>query len=140
MRNDKQIAIGGWVDGLIACMALVLGLALTPHTRAHVVWHGALALFVAEGLGMAAMEFFSDSATGLRGSLIMGVATGIPILAIGAPWTVAGGAAALMASIVVAVVLAGILAIERGGGAKGWVQTFAVLGAVSIVAALSSAI
>lgn len=138
--DQRGALVFGGVDGLVACMGLVLALAATPHTPAHAVWHGAAGLFVAEGLGMAVSEFFADNATGFRGAAIMGAATGLPILAIGAPWTVLGRSAALVVSLVVALVLAGVIAVLRGGGWKGFGQTYGILAGVSIVAALSGAL
>jgi hypothetical protein len=118
---------------------IVLALAVASASP-HAVWHAALGLFVAEGLGMAVSEFLSDSDTGLRGAALMGAATGGPILAVGAPWTVLGHSAALVVSILIALALAGVIALLRGGGTKNWAQTLGILGGVSVVAALSGAL
>ena len=139
MTTDKTLAVFGGVDGLVATVGIVLGVGIASHGTGP-VWHAVLALFVAEGIGMSVSEFLSDNETGLRGASIMGAATGLPILAVGLPWTVLGRSAALVASLLVAVVLAGAIAVLRGGGCKGWAQTFGVLAGVSVVAALSGAL
>jgi hypothetical protein len=136
----RELEVFGAVDGLVACMGIVLAMAATPHTPAHDVWHAALGLFVAEGLGMAVSELLGENQTGWRSAALMGGATGLPILAIGAPWIVLGSSGALVASIVVALLLAGVVAALRGGGRSSWLKTYGILIGVSAVSALSGAV
>lgn len=140
--NTKELMVFGAVDGLVACMAIVLSLAATS-APAHLIWHAALGLFIAEGLGMAVSEFFGENRTGWREALTMGLSTGVPILAIALPYGLPGRdhpTWALIASICIAVSLAAYIADLRGGGRKGWIQTYAILIGVSGIAALSGAL
>lgn len=139
--NTKELAVFGAVDGLVACMAIVLSLATTSASN-HIVWHAALGLFVAEGLGMAVSEFFGENRTGLHEAVIMGFSTGLPILLIAMPYGLPDLYAweRLALSVAMGVVLAAGIAGERGRGWKGWVQTYGILIGVSGVAALSGAL
>jgi hypothetical protein len=127
-------AIFGASDGLVATMALIL--ATMPHGR-KVVLAAVIGLFIAEGLGMAASQFLSDPKRDLRQAVIMGVATSLAIVVPGVPWTFAAGSFAVVASCVIALILAGSIAYARTGGWSTWLQTYGVLVGVGAIAALA---
>jgi ABC-type dipeptide/oligopeptide/nickel transport system permease component len=127
-------AIFGASDGLVATMALIL--ATESHGR-KVVLAAAIGLLIAEGFGMAASQYLSDVTRNLRLALIMGLATSLAIIAPVVPWTFSGGAAAIVASCVIGLILGGVIAYLRPGGWTEWVQTYGVLIAVGGVATLA---
>ncbi len=132
--STLSTAIFGAADGLVATMALIL---VTMGHGHKVVLLAVFGLLVAEGLGMAASEFLSDPTRDLKTATIMGAATSIAIVVPGVPWTFTSGAAATIASCVIAFVLAGIIANARRGGISTWLQTYGVLVAVSLIAAFA---
>ncbi|MGH3733744.1 MAG: VIT1/CCC1 transporter family protein [Acidimicrobiales bacterium] len=127
-------AIFGASDGLVATMALIL--ATESHGK-KVVLAAALGLLIAEGFGMAASEYLSDTKRDLRLALIMGVATSLGIILPAIPWTFAGGAAAVGASCAIGLILAGVIAYLRPGGWTEWVQTYGVLICVGAIATIA---
>ncbi len=134
--STLSTAIFGAADGLVATMALIL---VTRDHGHKVVLLAVFGLLIAEGLGMAASEFLSDPTRDLKTASIMGGATSIAIVLPGVPWTFTSGAAATAGSCAIAFVLAGIIANARQGGLSTWLQTYGVLIAVSVVAALAGA-
>lgn len=127
-------AIFGASDGLVATMALIL--ATMGHGR-KVVLAAVIGLFIAEGLGMAASQFLSDPKRDLRQALIMGMTTSVAIIVPGVPWTFATGGPAVVASSLIALIMAGVIAYARPGGWSTWVQTYGVLIGVGAIAAVA---
>jgi hypothetical protein len=132
--STLSTAIFGAADGLVATMALIL---VTMDHGHKVVLLAVFGLLIAEGLGMAASEFLSDATRDLKTATIMGAATSIAIVVPGVPWTFTSGATATVASCAIAFVLAGVIAKARPGGISTWLQTYGVLIAVSVIAALA---
>lgn len=127
-------AIFGASDGLVATMALIL--ATESHGR-KVVLAAAIGLLIAEGFGMAASQYLADTKRDLRLALIMGIATSLAIIAPAVPWTFTAGAAAVVSSCVIGLILGGVIAYFRPGGWTEWVQTYGILIAVGAIATLA---
>jgi hypothetical protein len=134
MTPTTSTAIFGASDGLVATMALIL--ATMSHGR-KVVLAAAIGLLIAEGFGMAASQYLSDAKRDLRLALIMGVATSLAIVLPAIPWSFTAGAAAVMASCAIGLVLAGVIAYLRPGGWTEWVQTYGVLLSVGAIATIA---
>jgi hypothetical protein len=132
--TTKENAVFGGADGVVASAALVL--ATYPHGP-KVVVVALLGLLIAEGLGMAASEYLSDSATDLKQAAVMGIATSLAIIGPGIPWLITRGSVALTASVAIALGIAGVIAQVRSGGLKGWLTTFGVLVVVGGIATIA---
>lgn len=134
MTPTVTTAIFGASDGLVATMALIL--ATMGHGR-KVVLAAAIGLLIAEGFGMAASQYLSDPKRDLRLALIMGIATSLAIIVPAIPWTFVVGTSAVIASCVIGLILAGVIAYARPGGLESWIQTYSVLIGVGAVATLA---
>lgn len=133
----KSTAILGSSDGVLASIGVVL--ATAPH-GAGAVLAAVIGLLVAEGLGMGASEFLSDPEMDLKTAAVMSLATALPIILVGLPWLVVGGALALGVSVAVAGAVALEIAHSRGGSWKAYAQTFGVLVGVAALAALAGSL
>ncbi len=129
--TTKSTAIFGASDGIVAAIALILA---TGSRGPHVVLITLIGLLVAEGLGMAVSEFLSDPKMSIRQAVVMGISTSLAIIFPGIPWLVASGSSALLASGIVAVCVASVIAQIRPGGWQTWAQTFGVLSMVAAIA------
>jgi hypothetical protein len=134
VATTKENAVFGGADGVVASAALVL--ATYPHGP-KVVVVALLGLLIAEGLGMAASEYLSDSATDLKQAAVMGVATSLAIIGPGIPWLVTSGSVALTASVAIALGIAGVIAWLRSGGPRGYLTTYGVLVVVGAIATVA---
>ncbi len=83
---------------------------------------------------MAASEYLSDPDMGLKRAMVMGAATSVAIATPGLPWLIARGTTAITLSLLLAMLCASVIAYERRGGWRGWVQTWGVLAVVSVIA------
>jgi VIT1/CCC1 family predicted Fe2+/Mn2+ transporter len=124
-------AVFGTFDGLTA----VLGLLLSLHGHPNWVLPSALGLAVAEGVGMAAGEWLSDSGSGFAASGVIGAATALGSLAPAVPFAVLPMPWAAVASAVVLVAIGtGIAAVRSRdrGWARAFAETFGVLAAALV--------
>ena len=128
--HAAELAIFGSSDGVVACTGVVL--AEAAHGPAAVI-AAAIGLLIAEGLGMAASEWLADEDMSVSEAALMGVSTALPIAFVAAPWLLARGSVALSASLGMAVLVGVLVALERRGGARGWAETFGVLGVVAVL-------
>ncbi len=132
--KSRETAVFGASDGVVAALALILA---TSSHGPKVVLTALLGLLVAEGVGMAASEFLSDPKMSLRQAVIMGISTAVAIIGPGIPWTFTKGDTALLASGIVAVCVATVIAQLRPGGWSSWATTFGVLAAVAALASVA---
>jgi ABC-type dipeptide/oligopeptide/nickel transport system permease component len=86
---------------------------------------------------MAASQYLSDQKRDLRLAVIMGLATSLAIILPAVPWTFGAGAAAVLGSCIIGVILGGVIAYLRPGGLAEWVQTYGVLIGVGAIATLA---
>lgn len=124
-------AVFGTFDGVTA----VLGILLSLHGHPGWVLPSALGLAVAEGVGMAAGEWLSDSGSGFAASGVIGAATAlgsllpaVPFAVLPMPWAAVASALALVA---LGVGISAIRSRDRGWG-RGLLETFGVLAAALI--------
>lgn len=132
LNTTRSAAIFGASDGLVASLALILA---TAGHGPHIVLTALAGLLAAEGLGMAGSEFLSDPKMNLRQAAVMGIATALAIILPGTPWLFTHGSPALLASGIIAVCVAAVIAQIRPGGWQTWAQTFGVLSMVAAIAA-----
>lgn len=132
-------AVFGTFDGLTA----VLGVLLSLHGHPGWVLPSALGLAVAEGVGMAAGEWLSDSQAGLAAPGVIGAATAagsllpaIPFALLPGGWAVAGSALVL---VVLGTGIAAVRARERGWP-RALAETFGVLTAALVAVAVCMAV
>ena len=129
--SQASTAIFGASDGLVASLAIVL---VAYGEGRKVVLLALCGLLVAEALGMAASQYLAQPDVSLRQAGLMGAATGLAIIAVGAPWLVTKGTPGVIGSIIVAIGVATIISWLRPGRWETWVQTFGILVAVSTIA------
>jgi VIT1/CCC1 family predicted Fe2+/Mn2+ transporter len=125
-------AIFGAFDGLTVVLGVLF--SLTGHPS--LVLPTAVGVAVAEGVGMAAGEWLSDSDSGFAASLVIGVATIVGSIAPALPYAWLPPGPALIASVTVVAVLGAVITGMRSR-ARGWtravLETYGVL-AVTILA------
>lgn len=119
-------AVFGTFDGLTA----VLGVLLSLHGHPGWVLPSALGLAVAEGVGMAAGEWLSESGSGFAASGVIGGSTALGSLLPAVPFAVLPMPWAAVASALVLVALGAAIAAVRSRD-RGWgralLETFGVL-------------
>lgn len=130
--SERNTVVFGMSDGLVAALAIVL---VASGAGRKVVLLALFGLLVAEGFGMAASQYLADPAVSVRRATIMGVSTALAIVLVGVPWTVSVGTGAELGSVAVSVALASVISWLRPQGWQAWAQTFAILVAVSTIAA-----
>lgn len=122
--------IFGAIDGMTCSIGVILSL----HHQAALVFLAALGVGVAELVGMAAGEWLSDdNPNGLGASIAIGAASGLGAVIPATPYLVVSGAAAIAGSVLVLVVIAAVIAAARSrqrGVRRALVETYGVLAAV----------
>lgn len=140
MRNQLlRPAVFGTFDGLTSVLGILLSL------RGHPDWvlPSALGLAVAEGVGMAAGEWLSDSGSGLTASGVIGTATAlgsllpaVPFALLPMPWAAVASALVLVA---LGVGIATVRSRDRSWG-RALLETFGVLLAALVAVGVCMAV
>jgi VIT1/CCC1 family predicted Fe2+/Mn2+ transporter len=124
-------AVFGSFDG----MTVIIGILFSVTGSSALIFTAALGVGVAEGIGMAAGEWLSDSDNGFGAASIMGLATIAGALLPAIPFLITSGALALGISFgIIALVGLGIVILrhkERGWLKAVW-ETYGVLAFVTI--------
>lgn len=114
----------GSADGLTLILGLICGLARDPHALVHAAVSGGLA----ELAGMTAALWLSDDGSGFVPALGCGVATLAACAVPAAPYLIASGAAALIPSLLLVAVIAGVVArLRPERGVLAVAETYGVL-------------
>jgi VIT family len=126
-------AILGGADGLVIVLGLVTGLAVSRQSPG-AVWHAAVAGGLAELVGMTAGMWLSEGEAGFKVALTCGLAAMGACVVPAVPYAVAGGFAALLASVVlVAVTAAAISWLRPERGFLAVAQTYGILVAAAVL-------
>ena len=119
----KQATFGG-ADGLVLALGLVV--SLTGHPNALV--HAAIGAGLAEFVGMSAGCYLSDAGGGYWAALANGGAALLACVIPAVPYIPAHGMAALLPSLALVAVVAGVISwLRPEKGLLAMVQTFGVL-------------
>lgn len=139
MFRFARPAVFGAFDGLTVVLGVLFSLAGAPR----LVLPTAVGVAVAEGVGMAAGEWLSESDSGFAASAVIGAATMTGSVLPAVPYAVVSGRAAVAGSVVVfaalGVVISAIRARQRGWR-RALVETFGVLVAVAVAVAVCEAV
>lgn len=125
-------AIFGAFDG----MTVVLGVLFSLTGHPGLILAAAFGVGIAEGIGMAAGQWLSDSDDGFGASLVIGLATFVGTILPALPYAVLPSRWAMVASVGVLAVLAGAItamrADERGLG-RALAETYGVVVVAAVV-------
>jgi hypothetical protein len=120
----ERQAVFGSADGVVLAIGLIVGLSGEPHA----VLKAALSAGLAEFVGMSAGCWLSDSGSGLMPALANGGAALGACVIPAIPYAFASGSAALISSLVLVTIVAGVIAhLRPEKGVLAWAQTFGVL-------------
>ena len=129
--------IFGAIDG----MTCAIGVILSLHHHAGLVFAGAFGVAVAEFVGMGAGEWLSDeNPHGFTSSAAIGAASAIGAVLPALPYLMTSGALAIAMSVTVLIVVCGLISVARAeqrGFGRAVLETYGVL-AVVFAAVLGS--
>lgn len=127
-------------DGLTLVIGLILGLAVASQSAAS-VWHAALGGGLAEFGGMALGQYWSDEGRDKVAAALNGAACAVATIATGAPFAITHGLPAVLAAMVIAVVLAGVVSwLREETGVQAIARTFGLLVIAGLLSAASGLI
>jgi VIT1/CCC1 family predicted Fe2+/Mn2+ transporter len=134
-RSLLRPAVFGTFDGTTAVLGTLLSL------RGHPGWvlPSALGLAVAEGVGMAAGEWLSDSGSGFASAVVIGAATAAGSVLPAVPFAVLPGRWAVVGSALVLAALGVGIAAARSrdrSQLRALAETFGVMGAALVAVAV----
>ena len=120
----RKQAVFGAADGVTIALGLVVSVSGHPDALVH----AAIGAGLAELVGMTAGAWLSDSGEGFRPALANGAAAFLACALPAVPYLLAHGLVALLSSLLVVAVIAGVISwLRPEKGALAIVQTFGIL-------------
>jgi len=137
VNKNLQLTIFGCIDGLVIFLGLTIGL-IVAHQSQVAVWHAALGGAGGELVGMTAGQHLSDPESGWSTALLCGVSSAVACLLPAIPYVTMTHNYAIIISLVVAVVIAGVIARMRPEhGMSAVVRTYGIIIAAGIISGLT---
>jgi VIT1/CCC1 family predicted Fe2+/Mn2+ transporter len=132
----KRVAVFGSVDGLGLYLGIVAGL-IVAHQQPSAVWVAAVSGGTAELISMANAQRLSDRKSGVTAALVVGAASFAGCVTPAVPYAAWHGPWALTASLLLAVVVAGVISwLRPEKGVLAVVETYALLAVTAVACGL----
>jgi VIT1/CCC1 family predicted Fe2+/Mn2+ transporter len=132
----KRVAVFGSVDGLGLYLGIVAGL-IVAHQQPSAVWVAAVSAGIAELISMANAQRLSDRKSGVTAALVVGAASLAGCVTPAVPYAACRGPWALTASLLLAVVVAGVISwLRPEKGVLAVVETYALLAVTAVACGL----
>jgi VIT1/CCC1 family predicted Fe2+/Mn2+ transporter len=125
--SDAREASFGSFDGMTSTLGVVAGLLATRSSAQHIV-AGAIGIAVAATIGMGAGQYLSDDARSIRKAVVMAIATLVGSVLPALPFVFGTSLGCVLASVAITFLAAAVI-----GHYRGYVVTYAILIAVSVL-------
>lgn len=139
MSGQRVKHLGAAIFGAFDGLTVVLGVLFSLTGHAALILPTAFGVGLAEGIGMAAGQWLSESDDGFGASLVIGGATFLGTILPALPYLVLPARWAMVASVGVLAVLAGVITVMRAGERglrRALLETYGVVIVVAVAVAV----